>query len=114
VLSYLRHAGIGFAVSADMSESLRTTIAALPEKAWRPLDSGREWAEVSFVPSVNSEPNRSPVSTETDHLIAPCWNCDSSCRRREVGSQSLCVYVVENIEFVSRVSDAPIAQIEHE
>jgi hypothetical protein len=50
VLSYLRHENIGFAVSADMSTSLRAHITALPPKAWKPLDAGREWAEVVFVP----------------------------------------------------------------
>jgi hypothetical protein len=58
VLSYLRHARIGFAVSADMSTSLRGSIAALPAKAWKPLDEGREYAEVLFVPAtVLFEPN---------------------------------------------------------
>ena len=67
VLSYLRHAGVGFAVSADMSESLRATIAALPEKAWRPLDAGREWAEVIFVPSTALF---EPVEVAPDRYIA--------------------------------------------
>lgn len=58
VLSYLRHEKIGFAVSADMSDSLRKSIAALPEKAWKLLDVGREWAEVIYVPGTALfEPN---------------------------------------------------------
>lgn len=67
VLSYLRHEKIGFAVSADMSESLRATIAALPEKAWRPLDEGREWAEVIFVPSTALF---EPMDIDPDRYIA--------------------------------------------
>ena len=49
--------GIGFAVSADMSQALRREIAALPESAWQPYpslrgDDGeeRQCAEVVFVP----------------------------------------------------------------
>ena len=51
---------IEFAISADMTEELRTPIQALPEEAWKPLrkvtDQGliagrKEWAEVEFVPS---------------------------------------------------------------
>ena len=62
VLSYLRHAHIGFAVSADMSSSLRATISAMPEKSWKPLDEGREWAEVLFVPATTLfEPNEIPA-----------------------------------------------------
>jgi hypothetical protein len=67
VLSYLRHQEIGFAVSADMSVSLRATIAALPEKAWKPHDEGREYAEVLFVPSTSLfEPNE----IQADRYIA--------------------------------------------
>lgn len=53
-----------FAISADMSESLKGTIEELPEKAWKPLrkvaDKGliagrKEWAEVVFVPSRTKE-----------------------------------------------------------
>jgi hypothetical protein len=62
VLSYLRHKRIGFAVSADMSASLRAQIAALPQKAWKPLDEGREWAEVLCVPATTLfEPNEIPA-----------------------------------------------------
>lgn len=62
VLSYLRHAHIGFAISADMSSSLRTQISSLPQKAWMPLDEGREWAEVLFVPATALfEPNEIPA-----------------------------------------------------
>lgn len=62
VLSYLRHEHIGFAVSADVSTSLRQAIAALPASAWKPLDHGREWAEVLFVPSTTLfEPNDVPA-----------------------------------------------------
>lgn len=51
---------IQFAISADMTEELRTPIQALPKEAWKPLrkvtDKGlivgrKEWAEVEFVPS---------------------------------------------------------------
>jgi len=51
---------IQFAISADMTEELRTPIQALPEEAWKPLrkvtDKGlivgrKEWTEVEFVPS---------------------------------------------------------------
>lgn len=51
---------IEFAISADMTEELRTPIQALPQEAWKPLrkvtDKGlivgrKEWAEVEFVPS---------------------------------------------------------------
>ena len=67
VLSYLRHQEIGFAVSADMSTSLRATIAALPEKAWKPHDEGRQFAEVLFVPSTSLfEPNE----IQADRYIA--------------------------------------------
>jgi hypothetical protein len=51
---------IEFAISADVTEELRTAIQALPEEAWKPLrkvtDKGlivgrKQWAEVEFVPS---------------------------------------------------------------
>ena len=54
---------IEFAVSADMTEELRTAIEALSEKAWKPLrkvnEKGwvvgrKEWAEVEFVPTKSS------------------------------------------------------------
>jgi hypothetical protein len=53
-----------FAISADMTEELKTAIQALPEEAWRPLrkvtDQGliegrKEWAEVEFVPTKPSK-----------------------------------------------------------
>jgi hypothetical protein len=54
---------IEFAISADMTEELRTAIQALPEEAWKPLrkinEKGwvvgrKEWAEVEFVPTKSS------------------------------------------------------------
>lgn len=70
VLSYLRHAGIGFAISADVSESLRDHIRAIPEKDWEPLDEDREWAQVLFVPgSALFEPN----SVSPDRYLAIRW-----------------------------------------
>ncbi len=46
--------GIGYAISADMSPSLRTEITRLPETAWQldraEPDAIREWAEVPYVP----------------------------------------------------------------
>lgn len=53
-----------FAISADMSESLKGAIMQLPEETWKPLRkvtnkgliAGRkEWAEVVFVPSKTTE-----------------------------------------------------------
>ena len=67
VLSFLRHEKIGFAVSADMTQSLRATIASLPETAWKKHDEGREYAEVLFVPSTSLfEPNE----IQADRYIA--------------------------------------------
>lgn len=47
--------GIGYAISADMSQQLAACIAALPEEHWKPdateSDAVREWAEVNYVPS---------------------------------------------------------------
>lgn len=52
--------GIGFAVSADLSEALAHEIAALAEDAWQPYrgredraadGEERQWAEVVFVPN---------------------------------------------------------------
>lgn len=51
LLSYLRHERIGFAISADMSESLREQVAKVPDSSWKTLDEGREWAEVFFLPT---------------------------------------------------------------
>jgi hypothetical protein len=54
---------IEFAVSADVTEELRSVIQAIPEEGWKPLrkvtDQGlimgrKEWAEVEFVPSKSS------------------------------------------------------------
>ena len=51
---------IAFAISADMTEELRTAIQRLPQEAWKPLrkvnEKGwvvgrKEWAEVEFVPT---------------------------------------------------------------
>ena len=59
-----RRIKIVFAVSADMSESLGSTIEELPEEAWKPLrkvaDKGliagrKERAEAVFVPSKTNE-----------------------------------------------------------
>jgi len=58
---------IEFAISADMTEELRTAIRALPEESWKPLrkvtDQGlmpgrKEWAEVEFVPTKPSRKKR--------------------------------------------------------
>jgi hypothetical protein len=54
---------IEFAISADVTEELRTAIQAIPQEGWKPLrkvtDKGlivgrKEWAEVEFVPSKSS------------------------------------------------------------
>ncbi len=66
---------IEFAISADMTEELRTAVEALPEEAWKPLrkvtDKGwvigrKEWAEVEFVPSQPSRKKR----IEPDRYLA--------------------------------------------
>jgi len=58
---------IEFAISADMTEELKTAIQALPKEAWNPLrkvtDQGlmlgrKEWAEVEFVPTKPSKQKR--------------------------------------------------------
>jgi hypothetical protein len=58
---------IEFAISADMTEPLRTAIQALPEGAWKPLrkinakgwvEGCKEWAEVEFVPTKPSRRKR--------------------------------------------------------
>jgi len=58
---------IEFAISADMTEELRTAIQALPQEAWKPLrkvnEKGwvvgrKEWAEVEFVPTKSSRKKR--------------------------------------------------------
>jgi hypothetical protein len=64
LLIHGRRIKVIFAISADMSESLKGTIEELPEEAWKPLrnvtDKGliagrKEWAEVVFVPSKTKE-----------------------------------------------------------
>jgi hypothetical protein len=64
LLIHNRRIKIVFAISADMSESLKGTIEELPEEIWKPLRkvtnkgliAGRkEWAEVVFVPSKTKE-----------------------------------------------------------
>jgi hypothetical protein len=58
---------IEFAISADMTEPLRTAIQALPEGAWKPLrkinekgwvEGRKEWAEVEYVPTKPSRKKR--------------------------------------------------------
>jgi hypothetical protein len=58
-----RRISVIFAISADMTESLRHEIEKLPADAWKPLrkvtDKGliagrKEWADVVFVPSKGS------------------------------------------------------------
>lgn len=48
-------AGIGYAISADMSQQLAHCIRALPEDHWKPdaveRDAIREWAEVNYLPA---------------------------------------------------------------
>ena len=64
LLLHDRRIKVVFAISADMSESLKGRIEELPEDAWKPLrkvtDKGlmsgrKEWAEVVFVPSRTTE-----------------------------------------------------------
>lgn len=59
-LDHWRKLNWRFAVSADMSQSLKKAIEALPLEAWKPWaqEAGgtvREWAEVVFVPTRSSE-----------------------------------------------------------
>ncbi len=59
-LDHWQERGWKFAVSADMSPQLRAEIEALPLEAWQPWaqePSGvvREWAEVAYVPSRETE-----------------------------------------------------------
>lgn len=70
VLSYLRHESIGFAISADMSGSLRKHIDELPTKAWKPLDDDREWAEVPFLPNTALF---EPMDIPADRYITIRW-----------------------------------------
>jgi hypothetical protein len=55
LLRWLEARGIGYAISADMSQELLAAIRALPERAWRiereDSDAVRAWAEVAYVPS---------------------------------------------------------------
>lgn len=69
-LSYLRKQGIGFAVSADMCDSLRKAIRALPEKAWKKLDDDRQWAEVHYVPDMAL---KQPLNVQPDRFLAVRW-----------------------------------------
>lgn len=60
VLDHWQERGWTFAVSADMSPQLRQAIEALPEEAWHPWQQEgggriREWAEVSYTPSLAYE-----------------------------------------------------------
>ena len=51
-MAWLKQNGVGFAISAKMSTSLRRHIEAIPEESWHPHDHGRQFAEVPlFVPS---------------------------------------------------------------
>ena len=64
VLRYLEAEGIGFGISADVTQELREAMRALPEEAWKrfvklckdkpdqPTD--KQWAEVPFVPEERS------------------------------------------------------------
>jgi len=55
LLRWLEAKGVGYAISADLSQELRLAIRALPDGAWRSeredSDAVREWAEVAYVPS---------------------------------------------------------------
>lgn len=64
-----------FAISADVTEEVRTVIQAVPEESWKPLrkvtEKGlilgrREWAEIEFVPSKASRNKR----TQPDRYLA--------------------------------------------
>lgn len=64
-----RRIRVKYAISADMTESLRSEIEKLPEEAWKPLrkvtDKGliegrKEWAEVVFVPTKGSNKKGKP------------------------------------------------------
>lgn len=56
--------GIGFGISADVSQELREAMRALPEEDWKPYrktqrgmpdkPTGKQWAEVPFVPEERS------------------------------------------------------------
>ena len=55
LMTWLDSQAIAYAISADMSEQLRSAIVALPESHWKPCavekDAIREWAEVNYVPT---------------------------------------------------------------
>lgn len=55
LMRWLDGQGIGYAISADMSQELAQCIRALPEDHWKldreETDAIREWAEVNYVPS---------------------------------------------------------------
>ena len=58
VLRWADRNGVQFAISADMSQALRTVAEAVPEKEWKELrnrdgilkEAGKKWAEVEFFP----------------------------------------------------------------
>ena len=61
---------IEFAVSSDVSPEFRTAVSELEEEDWHPLlkevdgeqvKTGREWAEVCFVPQAIAFSNKAPV-----------------------------------------------------
>ena len=55
LLRWLEAKGIGYAISADMSQELAAALRALPASAWQiereDGDAIRQWAEVAYVPS---------------------------------------------------------------
>lgn len=55
VLAWCEERGIGYAISADMTQQLRAEILGLPESAWQAesedAEAIREWAEAAYVPS---------------------------------------------------------------
>jgi hypothetical protein len=66
VLRYLDGAGIGYAISADMTPELRRVVEAVPESTWRldqeEADAWREWAEVEFCPADGDTRKVGPVA----------------------------------------------------
>jgi hypothetical protein len=62
LLRWLDGEGIGFGISADVSQELRAAMQALPESAWHPYlkadgtaaPGGKQWAEVPYVPEQRS------------------------------------------------------------
>lgn len=66
VLDHWHQQGWEFAVSADMSPSLRAAVEAVPDEdwhAWKREGGGmvREWAELPYVPSRTHEQKEAPV-----------------------------------------------------